>query len=415
MARPQITLISPNKIPFLASWVGDERTVSKKLGIFELPAVKGAIVQDLDVGGDRYPLTIYFTGAVADLLARQFVSEIKETGSWTVIHPVIGTLTLQPISITDQIQPVDDIARRVFTTEWIEPIEEGAISTLTQVLGVLDALTLIAEASTVLSYAEQIKTATFGEIQALQNAADGVLTTINKGITFASRATSTITNELNNISSGITSIFGADTVNGSSGGSAIQKYVTLPTLGMESVEDGFSQYNGIIEANFTDTPTMADNEQLNKSLTQELALSSCIISLAQIATISGLKTRVEAIGFADQLVAAFESITTALDESQTLFADTPIDRQYFSQSQSYTDLALLVATAAQYLLTASLDLQVEKRFTLDREQHMYDIVVQEYGTLGPDEANVDLFIDSNKLKGDEFCVLPAGREIVVYV
>ena len=67
-----ISLESPDGNTFEALWAGDERILSKKLGIFEMPDVKGAIVQDLEVGGTRHPISIYFDGPDNDIVAQSF-------------------------------------------------------------------------------------------------------------------------------------------------------------------------------------------------------------------------------------------------------------------------------------------------------------------------------------------------------
>ena len=43
------------------------------------------------------------------------------------------------------------------------------------------------------------------------------------------------------------------------------------------------------------------------------------------------------------------------------------------------------------------------------------ITIDEYGELGDNDINYDLFISSNNLKGNDILLLEAGREVVVYV
>ncbi len=56
-----------------------------------------------------------------------------------------------------------------------------------------------------------------------------------------------------------------------------------------------------------------------------------------------------------------------------------------------------------------------KRFTLSRPRAPIEITISEYGELGPEDSYLDLFIASNHLRSDEVILLPAGREVVVYV
>ncbi len=412
--RDSIKLISPNGIPFVAEWVGDERTKSKKLGIFSPPLVSGSIVQDLDINAPQYPLTLYFTGQAAALSARLFWSAFDEQGVWVIIHPVLGSLKLQPVTITDSIQPVNDVQRRVFQTEWILPIDEGAFAGISSLLAIVDAATSLADASAAAAYVANIKQATFGEVQTLKNSVLGSVASVKQMLGASSRDSS-IPSEMDEIEAGIVATLETTPISGTSLAVGLQKFIRLPSLGMTSVDEGFQQYTALITSNLETGPQAADNEGLNEIATQELTLSACNSTLAQISTISGLSTRAEAIGFAEQIIDGFANITAILDETQVLYQDIRIDNQYFSQSKSYNDSAILTARAAQYLLNASLDLKVEKRFKLSREMSPLVVTVQEYGTLGEGDANYHQFVDSNKLKGDEILVLPAGREVVVYV
>ncbi|MCH7641634.1 hypothetical protein IID22_05565, partial [Patescibacteria group bacterium] len=55
-----IKFISPDGSEFEAKWIGDSRSLTKKVGLFNFPKVKGTKGQDLDVTSDTYTLTIYF-------------------------------------------------------------------------------------------------------------------------------------------------------------------------------------------------------------------------------------------------------------------------------------------------------------------------------------------------------------------
>ena len=104
-----------------------------------------------------------------------------------------------------------------------------------------------------------------------------------------------------------------------------------------------------------------------------------------------------------------------LDATQSLFEGQPIDRQYFSQSQSYSDSGKLNALTVAYLLRSLFDLKTEKRFVLDRERNPVMVTIEEYGELGEGDINLDLFLESNAIEDNENLIMPKGRELVVYV
>jgi len=153
----------------------------------------------------------------------------------------------------------------------------------------------------------------------------------------------------------------------------------------------------------------------NIAAVYELYLTATITTACQVATTGQLETRTQAINAAESIAKMFSDITVILDANQEQFENLDLDFQYFSQSQAWQDLSLLVATTTNYLLQASFELAVEKFIVLRRPMTPADITVQEYGTHGEDDSNLTLFIDSNKLKGNDILLLPAGREVVVYV
>jgi prophage DNA circulation protein len=414
MTRPNITLISPNKFPFIASWVGDVRSVSKKIGKFNIPNVNGAIGQDLKLSQIQYPLTFYFTGPAAALNATLFFKELEATGPWIIIHPELGSLKLLPEEISDEIKPVEDVQRRVFTTMWFKPIDEGAFASLSALLAIVDASVLISNASAIASFAANIRQATFGEIQALTGAINGAITTVKKLISIPGRD-SPIQGIMDRTEATITAELAKRPIKANNLAAALQKYIQLPVLGFTNPTEAFNQYINLITANSTSGPSMPDTEGLNLVASQELTLVAAISAMSAASAIKGPQTRTEVIGLAEQVLSNFTDITDILDQIQTLYADIPIDNQYFSQSQSYTDTSIAVTNAARLLLTSALDLKVEKKIILKKDWSPVAFTVQEYGTLGESDANYHLFCDSNGLKGDEILVMPAGKIVTVQV
>ena len=174
-------------------------------------------------------------------------------------------------------------------------------------------------------------------------------------------------------------------------------------------------YTDLINSLIGISPEVADTEGRNTVAIQELALTASITAVCQVAASGTLDTRPEAIEAADEIFALFKSIIDELDLTQELFEDNSIDSQFFSLSQAFSDVSLLVAQAIAYFLLASYDLKIEKRFTLTKPRAPIEITISEYGELGEDDNNFTLFINSNKLKGNDIRILPSGREVVVYV
>ena len=84
-----------------------------------------------------------------------------------------------------------------------------------------------------------------------------------------------------------------------------------------------------------------DSDDYNTVLVNELALGAILITAAQIAADSEFTTRSQVIDAIGLLTGLFNDSVNYLDGKQKNFDGFDIDNQYFSNSQSYTDILLL--------------------------------------------------------------------------
>ena len=78
----------------------------------------------------------------------------------------------------------------------------------------------------------------------------------------------------------------------------------------------------------------------------------------------------------------------------------------------YQPLQDAVALSAGFLVQLSFTLVQERRFILQRSRTIIDLVGELYGTV---DDQLDFFLNTNDLSGDDIIELPAGREVVYYV
>ena len=133
-----VELVSPDGDSYSPKWQGDPRSLSKKLGVFEYPKVRGSIVQDLEVSSDTYELTLYFDGENNDLEASRFFTSCRQKGTWQVTHPVHGFVELQLISVKEDNQPTTNGNITEVSTKWIEPLDPTTLKTARELAGLLD-------------------------------------------------------------------------------------------------------------------------------------------------------------------------------------------------------------------------------------------------------------------------------------
>lgn len=149
----------------------------------------------------------------------------------------------------------------------------------------------------------------------------------------------------------------------------------------------------------------------------ELFLTGAVTGAALTVANTTAKTQDQSVQSIKDTLALFTAVTTGLDAVQTASAGNIAASQYFSNSGAFADLAQLIALTAAYLLRTLFDLKIAKRFTLAVPRACIEIVIAEYGAeIAADGTdNYALFIASNKLIGRDIVILPAGREVVVYV
>lgn len=413
--RTEIRMTSPGGNIFTPKWIGDERSKEKKLGIFDYPNFDGSIVQDLGITGSRYPLTIYFDGEDNDLESQRFYTACDERGTWEIVHPVKGNLSLQLISVTEHIQPNTSGNVTTFDTSWIEPAAESIVKTDAQIKAEIDYQSQIVNGSAAGQYNSNISDATAADSIANKQTVQKSLVKADSFLSNLSAVSDDVSAEITSINRGIQDTLDQATIDKLSLAGQIQQAVQLPSLVANDLQARLSAYIALSDDIFTLSPTGAKISDKNIVSVVELVEASIFVSIANSITAADLTTRTEAVNLIDTLTDLFNTITENLDNVQDAFLLNSIDKQYFSNSQSYSDLLILLGLMIAYLLRNLLNLKIEKRFTLDRPRSPIEITVTEYGSLGVNDINLDFFIATNALYGNEIRLLPAGKEVAVYV
>jgi len=207
--------------------------------------------------------------------------------------------------------------------------------------------------------------------------------------------------------------------------SQIQQLTQLPGLVTADIASRLNRYGDLIDELIKTLPgnengppdSFKDDSMVNSIATTEIALVSCVNAMTQIVSTSpinadegGLQTRKQAIETALGVKLKFSDLTAALDNSQGQLEDKRIGDQYFAQNKTYQLSKEGLTLTTNYLLSFSFDLKIERRFTLQKDRAPIEITITEYNDIN----KLDLFTESNKLKGNEFNIIRAGREIVIY-
>jgi hypothetical protein len=415
--KEEIKFTSPNFNIFYALWRGNERSVEKKLGIFDSPKLKGSIIQDLETKSIRYPLTVFFEGLFNNTEADDFFEALdSESGQWEVVHPVKGPLILQLVSAREVMSPVENGNYTEFQTEWMVPANVNRLISPDSLAASILSAALVAISDGLLVLA-QLRADLYSAVQSAIN-------TMNKVAGFMDSilgelvATSALVEEsylsarksLDNA----LAAYGVDSSDTTDMGNALVDAGTAPVNISEDFNQRFTSYNDLISDVFTLAPTTTTQDDYNIAVSLEFNVTVGLIAIAQVVATSTFLTRTEVISAIENLIDTFNSSIAALDEIQDLFSTLDIDFQYFSESESYTSLITLYTFAIQYLLVQFYNLKAEKRFTIKNPRSPLEIAVTEYGSLGDLDFYYDLFLSSNELNGNDILLLPAGREVVIY-
>lgn len=422
--RPTIKFVSPEGNEFEAFFQQSDHAISKKLGIFSYPLVRGNVVQDLEADSDLYTIPFGFAGQDHDQTAFRFILACRERGQWAVTHPTEGFLGLQLISITKLDRPVSEGNITRFTSEWIEPIDETTLQTAAELAGLVGNRFNDLNIGAADQFVKNIRSQTTSEIFSIQQAVKRVTNAVDTILGPIAAANDSIFSAQLSIQRGIQETFDAVIFEPLSLVGQMQNLIQNPARAIQDIKSRLSAYKDLAAELFGLTPSQTTVQAKNVTSVQELSLSAILASNAEISVtgpqkpevpVAGaIQSRIQAVDFALELRNRFIEITDELDESQILFDDKDIDLQYFSQTETFNTALQLTSTAQQYLLLSAYDLSIERRFKLEKPKTPLQIVGEEYGSFGDNDNLIDLFITTNGLRGTEILFLPAGREVVVY-
>lgn len=417
--RDEIKFTSPEGNTFYALWRSNKRSFERKLGMFDPPKFKGTIVQDLEPKSTLWPLTVYFDGMYHHKDAQDFYNALyNESGQWEVVHPVHGPLILQLISAEEDANPVEAGNYTQFDTQWIEPanaervvsLDESLISTLTTIMNIADdCMTMLTQLRTDIFSNITAALGTFSKIAGfMSRTISGICATVAMARDAFDDAKATF--------NGALSAFDYSDPDTTDMSAAMTNMSLAPLDGSTDYQTRSSAYSTLADQIFTLTPTTTTEEDHNRVVVIEFAATLTLMAAAQIAATSQYQSRAEVITAIEGAAAFFNSVVARIEAIQEMYSELDIERQYFSQTATYTNLIQLYTLVFQYLLAQFYNLKTEKRFRLKKARSPLEIAITEYAPSVEDiDYYHDLFIRSNNLHGNDIEILPANREVVIYV
>jgi len=422
--KPDIKLVSPvsdGNQEFYAKWIGDPITKSKKLGLFDSPKIKGTVVQDLDVKGDVYQFTIYFDDEDHDETAAVFWEALNATGSWTIEHPISGVIdTLYLTGSTWENQPVKNIGFTQFSTNWIQGLPDATTLSIAEREQVLKSDVFDAIDSAIDQFIDNISLDNFEQFNAVVSGVNKAVGTIKKNVKKFENL-QIINPRLEALFRGIESTISSFPPDLSAlAGQFVGVYEAVG-LAQNSAFGAIDNMINLVSGDDITEDTGASGR--NAAAVAEFNMTLANAEISRSALLGGIETRQQAIDAAVLIDQYFNDMVADLDAVQEIFQDTPIENQYVTLSGSFGDQLQANRRAIQYLLSSSLDLKIERRFTLKRPRSPLEIAWTELDGPGEIIEEDGLRIDQNfadfcrwnDLHGNDILILPAGEEVRVFV
>jgi prophage DNA circulation protein len=417
--RTGITLVSPSGLVFHAKWRGDDVQISKRINRTAHPDQDGESAQDLGMNSADFPLTFFFDGKDCDLEAQRFSRAIPEKGVWSVVHPVLGLLKIQPVKFTIRMQPIESGNVVEVQSDWFEPAADTPALSADPAAAVQAA---VEELNT--SIFEEIAaqaTSILAKVQSFTAAVKSLVRKIRSVITAVANIQNTIIGTINAVAnftrSVITSVAGA-----------VISLIQFPGLFAGTVRsqiESFKNMGANLMNDFQEAVSSAGSDSgvtSNKARELKSAAAANMLSLSAIAggmalvvTSTPPETRAEALAALKAWTAYIADMEASIESAAKATANLPIEDQITGRAASAEAVRTLNAAVIRYLMYAAFNAKTERWITLEKPESPLLIAIREYGA-GADNADeaFNLFCRSNDLHGRELLLLDRGREVLVY-
>ena len=388
------------------------KSIDKKTAGYDFPDADGTYVQDLGRAGSKFPIRAYFHGADCDLEAEAFEALLLERGDGILEHPVYGQRKVVPFgSITrrdDLVTAANQVVIEVTfweTTGLIYPTPSADPGT--EAAGALGEYNDAAASE----FADTIQTDTELQKVTLKSRITAGVAALKAGMKAISDVQAAVQKEIQTITDSINGGIDLLIAQPLTLANQMIQLIQAPGRALASIRARLDGYKNLAAAIFGGS----DSEDGNDLRTEDLQASAYVSGAVVSALNNQFETKTAALSVAAELLEFLEDLTAWRDEQFAVFeaSDDGTSLPVLDTGGAYEALQTAVATAAGYLVEISFSLKQERRIVLDRPRNIIELVGELYG--GGIDSNLDFFITSNSLNGDEIFELPAGREVKYYV
>ncbi len=392
--RAVYTSPSGRRIPF--SYEELNREFNRNTTGYNFPSVDGTYVQDLGSSDRRYPMRVIFWGDNYDRQAAAFEAALYEPGRGRLDHPRDGRVDVIPFGrVLIREDLVKNANQVIFEVEFWEstlslfPNGQQNVKSLVGDASVLSFLSMIDDFASLIDLrlptdlvtlkARLIVTVAVirSRFKALVNQKDVIARQFN------ATADSIVLN-IDTVESDPTTLAGQMT-----------NLITIPSVIEGDVSGQLDAYVSVIEG-----ITSGLQGEGNEFRSDELTANSALVAMALAAINGDFKTRTEAVIAAGRLTQQFDNLTAWRESNLTI-----------DGTDTYQNIQNTIALSTGFLVSLSFTLLQERAIVLGRPRTIIDLVAELKHSV---DDELDFFINTNDLSGDEIIELPIGRMITYY-
>jgi len=402
---------APDGVSRLEFFYGNvSREFDKKGSAFDFPLADETYVQPLGRTGFRYPLRLIFWGGTCDIQASAFEDLLSQNGIGKLEHPLYGTMDVIPMGTIKRTDDLVSAANQsvIEVTFWQTT---GAVYPGNQLdpASAIAARLLLFNAALAAQTLEQAAFDSAYESATGKTAFSTLLDSVTSGLRAVADKQAEVAKRFDTITDSINR--GIDVL--------IRDPLTLANQTLLMIQTPARAASGIrarLEAygnlanSITSQATKVPSNTLDSVVENDLVLNTLYLNgYVSGAVVSAVNhtftTKPEALSAAAEISEMFEAATVYLDENRDSLS-------VIDTGETYQNLQEMVGLVLGFLVDISFNLKQERIINLPRDRSPVDLCGELYGNV---DTDLDFFITSNKLVGDQFFEIKKGTEIKYYV
>jgi len=383
--------------------------IEKKTTVFESAIGDGTYVQDWGNTSGRFPMLCIFHGDDYIDRAKAFVTALLEKGAGTLTHPIYGDVNVIATGVINRTDPlVTNSGEIVFSVTFHETItlDETTETSLAQSFEDLN------EAS-YLTFSDNMKLDDPGDKAAFRYRVVESVSAAKSALKQSSEAVAKVQDKTDDIADSITR--GIDTTLGDPLTLARQVQILIgePRRTRELIKDKITAYHNMALSIFEDTINEATLEAANLFHLNNLIAKAILANMSLAMLDADYETKTEHIVAIDTLMTEMESYRVWYDANYDVLEPSTLEPSQVNTGDGLWELRAVMTGVSARLIEMATTAKTEMRMTLSAERTPLDLCFELYGTV--DFDIFDKFVGHNEIVGDEWFLIPKGKDIVWYI